>query len=426
MKRLMMIAGASLLGAGVARADTEATPLDALDPVRVVSPLTLVQGDGVKIGEGTAFYPQVGLETGYESNTFYQADNPTGAGILRLLAVAGIGSLSPSRLGGSQTGEVNFEANAYAAYDQYLSGNNSVSDQSGLGLGFHGNVLVHPEGTVSFYANDGYDRILRPNNFESTSNATRDINTALLRLDIHPEARRLGGSIAYTNTIDVFENNSQYPDRVLNTLTGMLSYKLFPLTTARLTVSGSYNTGIGSADKVTSYPIIAKLGLSTALTVNTSLLAEGGYTQGFYSSGPDYQSFTGDVYFEYRYSDLSAMRLLYAYNHADSVNANFYSEHVFQGWLEHKVERFGVYLSPEARLREYQGLNPPLMGPIVRNDVIVAAALGLRYQFRNWVNASVQYRIVDDSTDYRYTSGASMLDPSYLRHEVFAGVRLAY
>ncbi len=426
MKRLMMVAGASLLGAGVAHADVESTPLDPLDPVRVVSPLTLVQGDGIKIGEGTAFYPQVGLETGYESNTFYQADNPVGAGLLRLLVEGGIGSLSKGRLGDSPPGELVFEANAYAAYDQYLSSNGAVTDQSGLGLGFHGNVLVHPEGTVSFYANDGYDRILRPNNFESTSNATRDINTAMLRLDIHPEARRLMGSIAYTNTVDVFENNSLYPDRVLNTLAGQIGYKLFPLTTASLTVTGGYDTGIGNTTKVTSYPVVAKLGLATALTVNTSFLAEAGYTQGFYTSGPDYQAFYGSAYFEYRYNDLSAFRLRYAYLHNDSVNANFYRDHVIQGWLEHKVERFGVYLAPEVRFRQYEGLNPPLMGSTVRDDVIAAAAIGVRYQFRNWVSASVQYRIVDDSTDYRYTSGATMLDPSYLRHEVFAGVRLAY
>ena len=426
MKRLLMIAGASLLGAGVAHADPEATPLDPLDPVRVVSPLTLVQGDGIKIGEGTAFYPQVGFETGYESNTFYQANDPTGAGIARLLVVAGIGSLSRSRLGAASPGELQFEANAYAAYDQYLSSNGDVTDQSGLGLGFHGNALVHPEGTVSFYANDGFDRVLRPTNYESSQNATRDINTALVRLDIHPAERRLSGAISYTNTVDVFEDQPLYPDRVLNTLGGSLGYQLFPLTTARLSVSQSYNAGIGSTSKVTSYPFVAKLGLSTALTTTTSLLLEGGYTQGFYASGPDYQAFTGRAYFEYRYNDLSAMRLQYSYNHNDSINANFYSEHAIQGWLEHKVERFGVYLTPELRFRTYEGLNPPLMGPAVRDDTILAAAVGVRYQFVNWVSASIQYRIVDDSTDYRYTSGTMMLDPSYLRHEIFAGIRLAY
>jgi hypothetical protein len=427
MKRFMMIAGATLLGAGVAHADVEPSPLDPLDPVRVVSPLTLVQGDGIKIGEGTAFYPQVGVETGYESNTFFQADNPTGAGVLRLLVEAGIGSLSKSRFNGeSQTGEVIFEANAYAAYDQYLSSNGDVTDQSGLGLGFHGNALVHPGGTVSLYANDGYDRILRPVNYESSTNATRDINTALLRLDIHPIGRRLFGTIAYTNTVDVFEDQPTYPDRVLNMLAAGLSYKLFPLTSLSLAVTESYNTGIGNSNKVTSYPFAATLGISTALTVSTSLYADGGYTQGFYTSGPDYQAFTGRVYFEWRYNDLSAMRLLYSYIHSDSINANFFRDHVFMGWLEHKIDRFGLYLTPEIRFREYQGLNPPLMGGPVRDDVIAAAAVGIRYQFRNWVNASVQYRVVDDSTDYRNTTGTMMLDPSYVRHELFAGVRLAY
>lgn len=426
MKRLMMIASASLLGAGVAHADPEAAPLDPLDPVRVISPLTLVQGDGVKIGEGTAFYPQVGLESGYESNTFYQANNPTGAGVLRLLVEAGIGSLSKSRLGPQTQGEFIFEANAYAAYDQYISNNGNVTDQSGLGLGFHGNAVVHPEGTVSLTANDGYDRILRPTNYESNVNATRDINTAFLRLDIHPAERRLSGAISYSNTVDIFENQPTYPDRLLNTLTGSLAYQLFPLTQLRLAVSESYNTGIGNSAKVTSYPLLVRATLATALTVNTSLAADAGYAQGFYTAGPDYQSFDGGVYFEYRYNDLSALRLRYSYLHNDSINANFYRDHAFQGWLEHKVERFGVFLSPELRFREYQGINPPLMGPAVRDDVIIAAAVGVRYQFRNWVNASIQYRVVDDSTDYRYTAGTMMLDPSYLRHEVYAGVRLAY
>src|SRR3569623_834374 len=418
MIRLLMIAGASLLGAGAAHADPEAAPLDPLDPVQVVSPLTLVQGDGIKIGDGTAFYPQVGLESGYESNSIYQANDPTGAGIARLLVEAGIGSLSRSRLGAAEPGELQFEENAYAAYDQYLSSNGNVTDQSGLGLGFHGNALVHPEGTVSFYANDGYDRVLRPTNYESSQNATRDINTALLRLDIHPAERRLSGAVSYTNTVDVFENQPLYPDRVLNTLAGSLAYQLFPLTTARLTVSESYNAGIGTTAKVTSYPFAARLGLSTALTTTTSVLVEGGYAQGFYASGPDYQAFTGRAYFEWRYNELPALRLQYAYNHNDSINANFYSEHAIQGWLEHKVERFGLYVTPEVRFRTYEGINPPLMGPLTRDDVILAAAVGLRYQFRNWVNASIQYRVVDDSTDYLYTSGTTLLAPSYLRHEI--------
>jgi hypothetical protein len=431
----MSVVAATLVGGGVAHADVEQTPLDPLDPVRVVSPLTIVQGDGVKIGEGTSFYPQVGLETGFVSNTFYTNDDPTPSGVLRLLVEGGIGSLSPQRLGMDAddvtqphyTGGTIYDANAYVTYEQYLSNNDDATDQGGVGAGFAGKVIIHPQDTISFRADDRYDRVLHSLNFETNTNANRDINTLSLRLDIHPEGRRLSGAIWYRNQIDVFENSLNiYPDRLHNTLAARLSYALFPLSTAYLQVSGSYYTGIGDVAKANSYPIMALAGLSTALTVKTSLLAQAGYTQGFYQSGPDYQAFVGLLYFEYRYSPISALRLKYSYDHQDSINANFFRDHTFQGWLEHKFDPIGVYVSPELRLRQYQGINPPLMGPAVRDDVIFAAALGVRYQYRAWMSASAEYRVVDDSTDYRFTGGTAMTDPSYVRHEVFAGVRLAY
>ncbi|HEY4176123.1 MAG TPA: hypothetical protein VGM90_04805 [Kofleriaceae bacterium] len=425
MKRLKLLAGvAVLVTAGAARADVEDTPLDPLDPIRVVSPLTIVQGDGIKVGDGTAVYPQVGLETGYASNTFYQADNPQGAGILRLLVSAGLGSLSKARLG-ADSGDVVFDANGYAAYDRYLSSNNDVTDQSGLGLGFNGNVVVHPKGNVSFEASDKFDRILRPTNYESNVNATRDINIATLRLDVHPSNSRLGGSLAYTNAVDVFENQDQLPDRMLHTLAGRLSFRLLPLTDVYIAASGSYNTGLGNTKKVDSFPVVVTAGISTALTVKTSVAAEAGYTQGFYSSGPDYATVTGGAYFEYRYSEVSAFRLRYAYVHADSINANFYRDHVIQGWLEHKVDRFGLFLTPEIRFREYAGFAAVMGSSANRDDVIAAAALGVRYQLRNWVTAAVQYRVVSDSTNFKLMTGTATVDPSYVTHEVFAGVRLA-
>ena len=134
---------------------------------------------------------------------------------------------------------------------------------------------------------------------------------------------------------------------------------------------------------------------------------------------------TGGAYFEYRYSVVSAVRLRYAYVHADSLNANFYRDHVIQGWLEHKLDRFGLFASPELRFRRYAGFTAVMGSSTDREDVIAAAAVGARYQFRNWVTASAQYRVVSDSTDFRVTQGGEMLDPSYVTHEVFAGVRLA-
>src|SRR5947208_2613222 len=69
------------------RADDGMPPAPAsMNPAGAVNPLsTVVRGAGIKVGEGTIFRPQVGIETGVVSNVFYQPDGPVTAGLLRLL-----------------------------------------------------------------------------------------------------------------------------------------------------------------------------------------------------------------------------------------------------------------------------------------------------------------------------------------------------
>src|SRR5882724_8359600 len=81
-----------------ARADNGLpTPPGFLDPGQALSPVTMVSGAGIKVGEGTVFQPQVGLETGVVSNVFYTDTNATAAGLLRLLIEVGTGTLPERR-----------------------------------------------------------------------------------------------------------------------------------------------------------------------------------------------------------------------------------------------------------------------------------------------------------------------------------------
>lgn len=438
MNRLMLVAGVvALSGVAYANGNDGTTPLDPLDPIRVVSPLTIVQGDGIKVGEGTSIYPQVGLETGFVSNVFYESSNPIAAGILRLILEAGAGSLSPQRrrapmdveaAEGANEGSFAYTADLYATWDQYLSSNGKVTDQGGLGFGAYLRGIVNPGRPISFQVTESFDRALRPANFESTTNANRDLNWLSLQLGINPSGRSIGGSLTYANNIDRFEDSTnQFADRMHHLISARVNYKFLPLSLAYLDVSQGIFTGLGSAStKTNSYPLTATLGVNTALTVKTSVLARVGYTQGFYSSGPSFQTVVGGVYLDHRYSPMGVIRAMYSYDHQDSLNANFYRDHVLQAWFEQQVNPFAIYVSPVLRLRRYEGLNPPLMGPLVRDDVIFATSVGMRYQFRNWITATAEYRLVLDDTNYRYTGGAAMTDPSYVRHEVFAGVRVAY
>ena len=421
--------------------DSQPNAFDANNPAFGVNPISIIQGDGVKIGEGTSLYPQVGLETGYVSNVFYQSSNPIGAGLMRLIVEVGAGSLSmsPARSAVSpeeeattpnDKGDFLYSANLYATYDQYLSGNDAVTSQGGLGLGAYLRGAVNPGKPLSFLVINNFDRIIRATNFESQHDTNRDINNLTLQLSYAPAGRSLSGSIHLQNTIDIFEESDQgFADRMLTAVGARLNYKFLPLTLVYADVTGDANTGLGnSSTKVTSYPLVAVLGINTAITLETSIIGRIGYTEGFFSSGPDYATITGGLYVEHRYP-LGKFDLMYSYDHSDSINANFYRDHLVQAWVEQRFAPFTVFASPMLRLREYEGLvvAPMATGSAsVRDDVIFAAWAGMRYQFRNWIMASLEYRLTIDETSFRYMVDGSTQDPSYIRHELLLGVRAAY
>src|SRR5262245_45419143 len=146
MKRLAILAslGVGVLAPARALADDGLPPAPpSMDPGDALNPVAIVTGVGIKVGEGTVFHPQIGLETGVVSNVFYQNTSPVTAGLLRILAEVGTGSLPNQRLNirgtgddqdaatpqtytATDTGDFQYSANLYASWDQYLSGNDRV------------------------------------------------------------------------------------------------------------------------------------------------------------------------------------------------------------------------------------------------------------------------------------------------------------
>src|ERR1044071_9532038 len=261
---------AALAASSPVRADPLGNPLPPfptwMDPSDAVSPISLVQGGGIKVGEGTVLQPQVGLQTGVVSNVFYQNTNAVTSGLLRLLVEVGTGSLPIQRLNPASadqgtlegtpapvgptpavvTGDFQYSANLYASWDQYLSTNDNVTAQGGLGGGLLLRGLVNPQGPLQFAFLEVYSRLIRPVNFESQADSNRDINNISLRVNYLPTGRSLSGYLYYQNTIDVFEASSQqFANRMLNQLGLHLDWQWLPLTVVFADVSGGYNTGIG-------------------------------------------------------------------------------------------------------------------------------------------------------------------------------------
>jgi len=418
-----------------------------MDPTDALNPLAIVSGAGVKVGEGTVFQPQIGLETGVVSNVFYTDNNAVAAGLLRLLIEIGTGSLPNQRLGihatgdtsedaaatptvaYSEPGDFQYSANLYVSWDQYLSTNDNVNVQGGLGGGLLLRGIVNPQRPLQFSFQENFTRLIRATNFESRSDTNRDINNIGLRLNYVPTGRSLSGYLYYDNTLDVFEEDSQqFANRMLNTAGLRINWQWLPLTRVFGDVSVGYDTGIGSSSsKVSSVPVIAQTGIQTALTLNTTVNAHVGYTNGFYSSGPSYSSVLAGLMFGYRYSPLGRVTAQYAYAHADSINANFYRDHQFQFTVEQYLVPFVVFAQPELHLRQYEGTLVTGASGTTRDDTILSLTAGMRYSFRDWLVGTLDYHVTDVSTDFMYTTvDGATVNPSYVRHELLLGVRAAY
>ena len=417
-----------------------------IDPEDAVNPIAIVEGAGVKVGDGTVLHPQAGIEAGMVSNVFYTQNDPVAAGLLRALFEVGAGSLSAKRLaipehnadttvGEPNYGDFEYRADARVSYDAYLSNDPRVTAQDGTGIGALFRGIVHPGQTVQFLIYENFNRLIRPTNFESTANTDRDINDVRsYRSSTHPPVRNFAGIFHYENAIDVIESDTQkFANRFLNVAGIGGRYQILPITRLSLDISQGISTGIDGSAKVTSYPLILMAGVQTLVTPKSSVVARLGYTDGFYQSGPSYSSILAALEVGFRYSPTGRIAGLYEYNVNDSINANFYRDHQISLTVEHAFLPFDTFIQGELVFREYNGVinsftTPVMYGTGIRDDVIGIIIAEARYKFRDWLAISAAYHLDVDSTDFTYNAGTgvAMFNPSYVRHEVLVGVRAAY
>jgi hypothetical protein len=435
MKRIALIVGASALAVAAARRDARAQAPAVGSPD---SPdQTIVEGAGVKIGEGTVLHPVAGFETGFTSNVFYD-DKDVAAPFLRVLAELNFASLSDERLQTvtedgdvqQEPGDLQWRAGIRVIGEEYLSSNDNVGAQHNLAGGLNVHGLVFPKRTWQFGFGDDYVRVNRPTNYESSGNLDRDINLLGFSLNYAPPGRALSGAIRYQNLIDVFEASSHaFANRIQHTVGVRANWQWLPITKLYADVSAGVYTGLGSSStKVSSFPLRVVAGIQTALTVDTSVNLRAGFGKGFYSSAADATQPIFGAQFGWRYSPQGVVSLLYSYDFADSIQANYFRDHMFQIAENHNFGRITVATFADLRLRNYQSINLPMvMGPSERSDLLFDIGISPRYYFQDWLAATLDYDFQVDTTDYRYSvMGGPMVDPSYARHQLMAGVRAAW
>lgn len=400
----------------------------------------VVEGAGIKVGEGTVIHPVLGIESGVVYNVFYEegSADPVTSGLLRVIGEFAVGSLPSERLQGPSDqdestktyGDLAFRAELRAQYEEYLSGREDVRSHRNLAFAGLMRGLVYPMRTWQFGFEDDIRRETRPTNFESNTDTDRIINRVGLSLRYRPVGRALSGTLSYANSIDYFEaQDQQFANRMSNIATLDVRWQWLPVTRIFGNVSFGFVGGFGDSTRPSSMPLRINAGIETALTVKTLIAARLGFGKGFYDSGPDFTMVTGGLRFGYRFSPQGRLSLMYDYDFQDSINANFYTDHAMLAKVDQIIRQFGLSAGVELRFRHYGGVimevDPARPN---RDDVIFAATFGGTYNFRHWIAATLDYRLVTDQTDFRYVpqAGDPADDPSYTRHQVMAGVRAAY
>lgn len=442
MKRLLLSLGCLVAFCAVASAQSDSggggggnLSIGSFDPNNATAPAASVEGAGIKVGEGTVVHPVVGFSTGAVSNVFYEETGTNAAGVLRLLVQVAVGSLSAARMSqtsaGTNTevdsGDFQYRASLRLAYDFILSGNDTATATGGLGAGATLRGVVNPRGKLSLGFEDNFTRYIRAANFETDADTNRDINQFGLNLLFHPQGRSVSGYLYYNNTIDVFEADAQsFADRIQHRVGLHPMWRWLPKTSLFGDVSLGFYGGLGGDSmKVSSMPFTAIAGISTLLSVKTSLIFNAGYTNGFYATGPSYSGVTGGVQLAYRYSPLGRAAVTYDLKYEDSVNANYYRDHIFRVAVQQMFVPFALMVQPEVHLREYNGITA-VMGPPVRNDVILSVVAGAVYNLRNELSVGLDYRLSIVESDYLYMVDAVTADdPSFVRHQLMLGLRWA-
>lgn len=398
----------------------------------------MVEGPGVKVGESTVLHPRVGFEGGVVSNVFYEALETATSPILRALASLDIASAEEDRLGAdleSSARTVEFRGGAALTYQEYLSDNDAIQSQRHLDAEANANLKLFPQSNASFELIDRFQRVNRPTNFESEGSLTRDINHFIGKFNVHPRGRTLSGSIRYENRLDIFESeDSKFADRVQHTLGARTNWKFFPYSQVWLDVSlGFYgalgdNLLAGMTYKVGSNPLRVTAGIDTNITEKTTVNAYAGYANGFYETGPSYNTPVGGLLLGWRYAPFGRVQVGYAHEVADSINANFYQEH--HGWLGIAQGVGKVILTGGigAHLRSYRGI-PMQILPVTpeREDFILDANARISWMIKDRFSVYLGGLLQSVDTDFRVMSDSEEAsDPSYLRGEAYLGMVAAF
>ncbi len=422
--------------------DGKGTNAEGLVEPAPVEPTGFLNGGGVKLTEGIVFHPLFELQTGYQTNVFFQdnsdAGGETASPLMRLLVGGGISTTPPQRLEieapGAEPPKPKLALNAHAdlTWNQYLSGNNAVTAQDNLGIGLFADAKVNPQGTFVFQLKDGYIRSVLPPQSEIATDLPRDRNEATIGGIFQPGGGAIQAYANYTFGFDVFEKSEvSFADRSSHMFAVGGKWQWLPKTQFNAEANMGLVLTSSGAIKSDSTPLRVWVGTSTLITPTFGTVLRVGYGNGFYNAGASFNSYLALA--EGRIAIGPTVRFAFGYTHdfTDSIIANYYADHALYARFSSQIGgRTQLRARAELRFRDYAGV--PMMAQGVRfcgnlacstssrSDVIGKVDATLEYQLNAWLFIAGAYSFYSDTTDFYIMAGGQNDSGGFVWHELLA------
>jgi len=378
---------------------------------------------GAKLSESAVLHVGLGAEAGYDSNVFFQKNNPVSSPVVRVIPFIQITNASR---GGAQPGGAFYDLSATLLYREFITDNTAAKAQRAFNPIISGLLDLNPQSPLNFSVSEQFARFEEPPYVQSDTNIVRVYNYASLQLKYAPGGGRLQTMLRYANSLNVFEtDNLKFANHMGHDITLDTSWRWLPKTSLFLQLSQGYIDYLNpTPGRNNSYPLRAITGLRGLITNKTTLYLGVGYLNGFYSGALQNTSGLSNLGFvsEVSYAPTLLTKALVGYRREfrnSPVIGNFYDvDTPYASFSVNLASRFVVSAFGKYEYRRYKGA---FSGG--RKDHVIQAGGQADFFVAHWFYIGATHvTTVNDSK----TTGVGFEELDYTKHLVLGRIGVTY
>ncbi|MBU6163142.1 MAG: outer membrane beta-barrel protein [Myxococcales bacterium] len=410
--------------------------------------------DGIEAG-GLTLRPVVRVESGYDSNVFYNSSSASPRSSLRLDIVPSL------KVTTSAPRAVDLRSGLNFRWEQYLTrSSEAIRQVSGAEADLHLEARFNPLGLWSVRPDVDFRRTNNPASSATGDAYRNNVVGGGVELALHPGGALRTSRMGISGTVRPYFRSWSFPQRPdinRNAVGGELNlYWNFLPRTAVFVQSGVLRSiytedavitnvtnaeGAGSTfatPNLNSTPVRFVGGLRGLLGLRFSALLSAGYARSNYEGGPSINPFIANTQLRYNLNDRSSVYVAYVRDFSDSNLGNYLRFDRFVAGLDGKFGKISstveayLQLSDYARVDDQLVNGQPLFGTSERRDTLVGALVDGTYSITQWMALGANYRLELRDSNFGALSfisaetAGNQVSASYVRHAVNFVVQFSY